>query len=438
MKYFLRSRFEKELNKSVEDFLESVSFDKRLARYDIEGSIAHVKMLAKCKIINYKEMQKIIKGLKEIRREIELGKFKFTKEYEDIHMNIEMRLINKLKDTGKKLHTARSRNDQISLDMRMYVRDEINETILLLKKFMQTLVLLSKKHEKKDQELVMPGYTHLQVAEPILFSWYLMAYYHMFKRDAERLSDVKKRVNIMPLGACAIAGTAMPIDREYVAKLLNFPSVTKSSIDTVSDRDFIIEFIAALSVIMMHLSRLSEDLILWSSPQFEFIKFDDSFCTGSSSMPQKRNPDVAEVIRGKTGRVYGDLITILTIMKGLPLSYNRDMQEDKEALFDATETVKKCLAIYPEMLKTMKVNKDKMKNAVMDHFSWAADLANTLVKNGSSWRDAYSKTAEFILTCVKKGIFLSKGYDTVDKIRNKISFPIKDMDKRIKLKEEIE
>jgi argininosuccinate lyase len=242
----------------------------------------------------------------------------------------------------------------------------------------------------------------------------------------------------MPLGACAIAGTAMPIDREYVAKLLNFPSVTKSSIDTVSDRDFVIEFIAALSVIMMHLSRLSEDLILWSSPQFEFIKFDDSFCTGSSSMPQKRNPDVAEVIRGKTGRVYGDLITILTIMKGLPLSYNRDMQEDKEALFDAAETVKKCLAIYPEMLRTMKVNKDKMKDAVMDHFSWAADLANTLVNNGSSWRDAYSKTAEFILTCVKKGIFLSKGYDTVDKIRNKLSFPIKDMIKSKNLKEENE
>jgi argininosuccinate lyase len=249
-----------------------------------------------------------------------------------------------------------------------------------------------------------------------------MAYYYMLQRDADRLVDVRKRVNVMPLGACAIAGTSLPIDRLYVAKLLNFPKITKNSIDTVSDRDFIIEYLATLSIIAMHLSRLSEDLVLWSSPQYEFIEFDDSYCTGSSSLPQKKNPDVAEIIRGKTGRVYGDLMGILTIMKGLPLSYNRDMQEDKKLLFDAVDTVKECLTIYPDMLKTMKINKEKMKKAVMDHFSWAADFANTLEQRGYSWRDAYVKTAKFILTCVKKGISLSQY--SYDEIKQVIESPI--------------
>ncbi|MFH0924605.1 MAG: argininosuccinate lyase, partial [bacterium] len=334
-------RFTQETDELVERFTSSISFDKRLYKYDIEGSLAHAKMLAKCKIISQDDGDKISKGLQDILEEIESGSFNFKIELEDIHMNIESRLIEKIGDVGGRLHTARSRNDQVALDIRLYLREELISIAELITKFQE--VLLNQAADNLD--IIMPGYTHLQRAQPILFSHYLMAYYEMLKRDKSRFTDCLKRVNIMPLGSAALAGTSFPVDRQFVAEQLGFDSVTENSLDAVGDRDFVIEALSTCSILMMHFSRLCEELILWSSSEFGFIELSDDYCTGSSIMPQKKNPDVPELIRGKTGRVYGHLMAILTTMKSLPLAYNKDMQEDKEPLFDAIDTVKDSLII---------------------------------------------------------------------------------------------
>jgi len=390
----VRSRFTKKLNKEVELFTSSIDIDKKLYAYDIAGSKAHVKMLAKCDIISQKEANQIINGLEEIKAEIENGSFKFSPELEDIHIHIEQALIDKLGQVGEKLHTARSRNDQVTLDTRLYLRDEIKQIIKLIKDLQKSIINVAEE----NFEVMMPGYTHLQHAEPVLFSHWLMAYFFMLQRDLQRLSDCYKRVNIMPLGTCALAGTSLPIDREYVAKELEFHGITENSIDTVSDRDYIIESIFACSLIMMHLSRLSEELILFSTTEFGFIELDEAFCTGSSIMPQKKNPDVCELIRGKTGHVYGHLISLLTIMKGLPLSYNRDMQEDKYPLFDTVETTKAILSIFAIMILNMKIKKEKMLSALTGDFSTATEIANYLVKKGIPFRNAHQIVSKICLS----------------------------------------
>lgn len=384
--------------KKVEEFLESISFDKRLYKSDIQGSIAHVKMLAKCKIIKDSEGKKIVKTLKEIEKEIESGKFKFHPSLEDIHTHIERKLIEKIGDVGAKLHTARSRNDQIALDMRLFLRNEIQEIAQLIRNLQKSIL----KVAEKDIDAIMPGYTHLQHAQPILFSHWLMAYFFMLDRDWERLLNTFDRVNVSPLGAAALAGTSHPIDREYVAHLLGFPKVAQSSMDAVSDRDFIIEFLADASLIMMHLSRLSEEFILFSSKEFGFIELDETFTTGSSIMPQKKNPDVCELIRGKTGRVYGNLMSLLTTMKSLPLAYNRDMQEDKVSLFDTVDTLKGSLSIYAQMLDTMKINKKKMLASLQGDFSMATDLADYLVKKDLPFRRAHRIVSKLVSETIKK------------------------------------
>ncbi len=384
--------------KKVEEFLESVSFDKRLYKYDIQGSIAHTKMLAKCKIIADSEGKKIVKALKEIEKEIKGGKLKFDLSLEDIHTHIEKRLIEKIGDIGAKLHTARSRNDQVSLDMRLFLRDEIKEIAELIRSLQKSIL----KVAEKNIDAIMPGYTHLQHAQPILFSHWIMAYFSMLDRDWKRLLNTFDRVNVSPLGAAALAGTSHPIDREYTARLLGFSKVTPSSMDAVSDRDFIIEFLADASLIMMHLSRLSEELILFSSKEFGFIELSDDFTTGSSIMPQKRNPDVCELIRGKTGRVYGNLMSLLTTMKSLPLAYNRDMQEDKIPLFDTVDTLKGSLAIYAQMLDAMKINKKKMLTSLEGDFSMATDLADYLVKKGLPFRKAHQIVSKLVKDTIKK------------------------------------
>jgi argininosuccinate lyase len=393
-------RFNQETEKSVEAFTESISFDRRLYKYDIWGSMAHAKMLGKCGIILKKEANQIVKGLKEIGKEIENGKFPFKTELEDIHMNIEKRLAHKIGDAAGKLHTARSRNDQVALDIRLYLRDEILEIIQDLEKLKNTLVNMAEK----NIDAIMPGYTHLQRAQPVLFSHYVLAYFEMFERDEERFEDAFQRVNVMPLGSGALSGTTLPIDRKYVAKLLGFPAVTRNSMDSVSDRDFIIEFLSAVSIAMMHLSRLSEDLILWSSSEFDYVVLPDSFCTGSSLMPQKKNPDILELIRGKTGRVYGNLVALLTVMKSLPLTYNRDMQEDKEPLFDSVDTLKPSLKIISELLKKMKINKEKMKEAAEKDFITATDIADYLVKKGLPFRKAHEVVGKMVNHCLKNGL----------------------------------
>ncbi|OIN97415.1 argininosuccinate lyase [Candidatus Desantisbacteria bacterium CG1_02_38_46] len=395
---FLRKRFNKGLRKEVLEFSSSLKFDKRLYKYDIDGSIAHAKMLGKCGIISKRESCRIVKGLEEIHQEIENGKLKL-RNAEDIHMAIEARLIQKIGSPGKKLHTARSRNDQVVLDFRMFLRDAVGEIIKLLRNLQEVILGVARK----NLSVIMPGYTHLQHAQPVLFSHHIMSYFFMLNRDAQRLRDCLKRINVMPLGACALAGTSLPIDRKYVARLLGFSSVSENSIDTVSDRDFAIETLGHLVLIMVHLSRLSEELILWSSSEFNFIEIDESFCTGSSIMPQKKNPDIPELIRGKAGRVFGDLATLTMTMKGLPLSYNRDMQEDKEPVFDAVDTVKECLKIYISLLKNIKVNKDKMYLAANDGFSVATDLTDYLVKKGVPFRQAYSIVAQIVMHCIKNG-----------------------------------
>ncbi len=378
-------RFSEKTDRMVEDFTSSIDIDKRLYSYDIEGSIAHCRMLAKASIISDEDALALIEGLGLIKREIERGDFQFDKGLEDIHMHIETRLIEKVGKVAQKLHTARSRNDQVVLDVRMYLRDETLNTVKLLVMLAKVIVDLAKTYI----DVVLPGYTHLQRAQPILLSHHFMAYYEMFSRDIDRFNDGLKRINVLPLGSAAIAGTTYPIDREYTAQLLEFPKVSANSIDAVSDRDFIIEFLSTASICMIHLSRMSEELILWSSSEFGFIELPDSFATGSSIMPQKKNPDVPELVRGKTGRVFGDLFSILTVMKSLPLSYNRDMQEDKTALFQTVDILKKCIEIYIKMLPKLKINQKTMEQATAKGFLNATDMADYLVAKGMPFRQAH-------------------------------------------------
>ncbi|MDP2754980.1 MAG: argininosuccinate lyase [Nitrospirota bacterium] len=391
-------RFREKTSKIVESFTESISFDHRLWRYDVRGSIAHAKMLGKQGIIPKEDSEKIINGLRDIAHEIESGKFRFRKDLEDIHMNIEAALIKKIGDVGGKLHTARSRNDQVALDLRLYLRAETREILSLIKKFQKTLLNIATKHLNS----LMPGYTHMQRAQPVLLSHHLLAYVEMLQRDIERLKDASKRINLLPLGSCAIAGTALPINRVYVAKLLGFEGISQNSIDAVSDRDFAIEFLSNTALLIMHLSRLAEELILWSAEEFRFIELPDAYTTGSSIMPQKKNPDVAELIRGKTGRVYGNLLSLLTVMKGLPLSYNRDLQEDKLPVFDTVDTVKSCLIILNEMLPVTRFNTKRMHKTAGNAYSTATDIAEYLVKKGTPFRKAHEITGKIVLYCIEK------------------------------------
>ncbi len=396
-------RFSKNTDKEVNDFHSSIRFDARMYRQDITGSIAHARMLGKCGVIEMEEAEKIISGLKEILTDIENGKAEFMIDAEDIHMNVETMLIAKIGDTGKRLHTGRSRNDQVALDIRMYLKDEITEIKGMLVSLEKDLLTLAKEH----LDTIMPGYTHLQKAQPITLSHHLMAYFEMFKRDITRLDDAFKRTNVMPLGSGALAATTYPLDRQMVADELGFDSVTLNSIDGVSDRDFVIELASALSICMMHLSRFCEELILWNSNEFSFVEMDDSCSTGSSIMPQKKNPDVAELIRGKSGRVYGDLVSILTTMKGIPLAYNKDMQEDKECIFDAVDTVKLCLPVFEKMIVTMKVNKENMLKGAGKGFTNATDAADYLVKKGMPFREAHEVIGKMVLYAIQNSKALS-------------------------------
>ena len=385
-------RFAEKTDERVESFTSSIAFDRRLAHYDIEGSIAHCRMLAGQSIISGDEASKIVKGLDRIAGDIERGNFKLDDALEDIHMNIEDRLTKKIGKVAQKLHTARSRNDQVASDVRMYLRDEVGNLVQKLTGLRLALVQFADMHI----DAIMPGYTHLQRAQPVLFSHHLMAYYEMFTRDTARLKDALKRINVMPLGSAALAGTTYPINRAYTARLLNFPKISANSLDSVSSRDFVIEFLAAASICMVHLSRLSEELILWSSSEFGFVEIPDAFATGSSIMPQKKNPDVAELVRGKAGRVFGNLVALLTVMKGLPLSYNRDMQEDKEPLFDTVDTLKACLDVYQELIPRLKVNRAAMEKAVSKGYLNATDMADYLVTRGMAFREAHHCTGEVI------------------------------------------
>lgn len=385
-------RFKKEIDSKTNDFNSSIRFDKRMYKEDITGSLAHSKMLAKQEIIDKEESKKIIDELKNILSDIENNKLEIDNNAEDIHMFIESELTKRIGSTGKRLHTARSRNDQVALDIRIYLKNEINEIIKLIIELIDTLV----KKAEKNLYTVMPGYTHLQRAQPITFAHHLMAYVEMLLRDLERLNQNYNRTNIMPLGSCALAGTTYNLDREYVKELLEFKDITKNSLDGVSDRDFAIEFISNISIVMMHLSRLSEEIVMWCSWEFKFIELDDAFSTGSSIMPQKKNPDITELIRGKTGRVYGNLMGILTMMKGLPLAYNKDMQEDKEFIFDSIDTVKICITTLIPMIDTMKVLKENMEKAALKGFINATDCADYLVKKGMPFRDAYKITGKLV------------------------------------------
>lgn len=385
-------RFQKGTAKNVDDFNSSIRFDQRMYKQDIKGSIAHATMLGKQGIIPQEDADKIVAELKNILADIEAGKIEFEIDAEDIHMNIEKILIERIGDSGKRLHTGRSRNDQVALDIRMYLMDETEVIRDMLKHTLQTLVDLASKHT----ETIMPGYTHLQKAQPITFAHHLMAYFEMFKRDYERLDDCRRRTNVLPLGSGALAGTTYPLDREFVAEQLGFDGVTLNSLDGVSDRDFAIELASCLSLVMMHLSRFSEELILWSSHEFSFVEMDDAYSTGSSIMPQKKNPDVAELIRGKTGRVYGHLMGLLTTMKGIPLAYNKDMQEDKEPIFDAIDTVKLCLPVFCDMISTMTVKKENMLQGAKGGFTNATDVADYLVKKGLPFREAHAVVGKMV------------------------------------------
>jgi len=392
-------RFQKNTAQLVEDFHSSIGFDRRLYRHDIRGSIAHARMLGKQGIISKEEADQIIAGLEALLEEIEAGAVRFSVEAEDIHMNIETLLIEKIGEAGKKLHTGRSRNDQVAVDTRLYVKEEIIKTRKLLFELLETLVDLAKEYSAS----IMPGFTHLQIAQPVTLGHHLLAYVEMFKRDLERLEDCYKRADVLPLGSGALAGTTYPLDRHMVARELGFSCVSENSMDSVSDRDYIIEFLAAASLIMMHLSRFCEEIILWSSQEFAFVELDDAYSTGSSIMPQKKNPDVAELIRGKTGRVYGDLISLLTVMKGLSLAYNKDMQEDKEALFDGVDTVQKCLLVFTPMLASMTFKQDRMYRDAGKGFSNATDLADYLVKKGMSFREAHHVVGNLVSYCLSGG-----------------------------------
>ncbi len=397
-------RFQKETDHLVEDFHSSISFDQRLYQYDIKGSIAHARMLGRCGIVTEEEAGAIVRGLEEVLAEIKAGQVEFSVEAEDIHMNVEQLLTAKIGDLGKKLHTARSRNDQVALDIRMYLKDEIDQVSGLLRQLQEALLDLAERH----LGTLMPGYTHLQRAQPVTLAHHLLAYCQMFGRDEGRLADCRRRADVMPLGAGALAGTTFPLDRQYVAEQLGFAAITQNSLDAVSDRDFAVEFTAAASLVMVHLSRFCEEIILWASAEFAFIELDDAFSTGSSMMPQKKNPDVAELIRGKSGRVFGNLQALLTVLKGLPLAYNKDMQEDKEALFDAVDTVKKCLLVFRPMLETMRVKEDNMQAAASKGFTNATDLADYLVRRGLPFREAHAVAGKLVFHCLQQKITLDQ------------------------------
>ena len=390
-------RFTQPTNAFVEEFTASISFDQRLYRYDIRGSIAHAEMLARQGIIAAEEAEAIVRGLEEIRAEIETGQFVFSVAREDIHMNIEARLIEKIGPLGGKLHTARSRNDQVALDVRLYLRDEVDAVGQALAELQSALL----DQAEANLAVIMPGYTHLQTAQPVLFAHHMLAYVEMLARDAGRLQDLRRRLNLMPLGAGALAGTTFPIDREWVAAQLGFDGVTRNSLDTVSDRDFALEFCSFAAIMMMHLSRLSEELILWSSADFSFIDLSDGFCTGSSIMPQKKNPDVPELVRGKTGRVYGNLVSLMTLMKSLPLAYNKDMQEDKEPLFDTIDTVRGSLKVFAAMIAEMTIRPEQMKTAAGRGFATATDVADYLVRKGLPFRQAHEVVGKTVRHCIE-------------------------------------
>lgn len=389
-------RFSKNTDKSVDDFNSSISFDSRLYRQDIQGSIAHARMLGKCGIIPEKDSELICRTLGEILTDIEKGLVEFEVDAEDIHMNVEKLLISRIGETGKRLHTGRSRNDQIALDIRMYLKEEMTGIKAMLKDLLTVLADMAEE----NLDAIMPGYTHLQRAQPITLAHHLMAYFQMFGRDTQRLSDCYKRTDVMPLGSGALAATTYPLDRRMVAESLGFGAITENSLDGVGDRDFAIELAACLSIVMMHLSRFCEELILWSTGEFSFVEMDDAYSTGSSIMPQKKNPDVAELVRGKTGRVYGDLMTLLTVMKALPLAYNKDMQEDKEAVFDAVDTVKMCLPVFTRMTSSMKIRRENMYQAAQGGFTNATDVADYLVKKGVPFRSAHEIIGKMVLYCI--------------------------------------
>ncbi|MFC2052339.1 argininosuccinate lyase [Chloroflexota bacterium] len=395
----IRGRFQKDADKSVTKFTASIPFDWQLYPYDIAGSIAHARMLAKQGIISNKEAELITDGLASIKEEIERGKFEFKTELEDIHMNIEARLIETIGETGGKLHTARSRNDQVALDMRLFTREAIADTLLRLKEFQQALINLAEA----NKDVIMPGYTHLQRAQPVLFAHHLLAYFEMLQRDIDRLNDCLKRTDVMPLGSGAVAGVAYDIDREFLARELGFSRISQNGMDAVSDRDFIVEYEAAASICMMHLSRLAEEVILWSSAEFDFIELDEAYATGSSIMPQKKNPDVAELVRGKTGRVYGHLMALLTTMKALPLSYNRDMQEDKEGFFDSVDTLLSSLEVFTGMVKTLKIKAENTAQAAKQGYILATDLADYLVKRGEAFRTAHTIVGKLVSHVIETG-----------------------------------
>lgn len=395
-------RFTKPTNQLVEEYTASISFDQQMWRQDIVGSLAHVAMLGKCGILPMEEVRQIIAGLKKVKEKIERGQAQFLVAHEDVHMNIEKMLIEEIGPVGGKLHTGRSRNDQVALDMHLYLREKLMEIIQLAMYLQEALLDQASQH----LDTVMPGYTHLQRAQPVLFGYHLMAYVSMLQRDIERMTETWKRVNVLPLGAGALAGTTFPIDRTFVAELLQFDGIYQNSMDAVSDRDFIVEFLADSSLLMTHLSRMCEELVIWSSQEFSFVELDDEFSTGSSIMPQKKNPDVAELVRGKTGRVYGNLIGLLTVLKGLPLAYNKDMQEDKEGMFDTVATLHGALALMTPMIQSMQVKTERMRQAVTQDFSNATDLADYLVRKNMPFRQAHEVVGRTVLYCIEHQKFL--------------------------------
>ena len=393
-------RFTKETDQLVYNFNASISFDKKFYRQDMEGSIAHVKMLGKQGILTEQETDELVKAVKDILREVEAGELEISHEYEDIHSFVEATLIDRLGDTGKKLLTGRSRNDQVALDMRLYTRQEVLATDELLEGILKVLLRIMEQ----NTDTFMPGFTHLQKAQPVTLAHHLGAYFEMFRRDRQRMQDIYQRMNFCPLGSGALAGTTYNLDRQYTADLLGFSGPALNSMDGVSDRDYLIEYLSALSTVMMHLSRFSEEVIIWNSNEYQFVEIDDAYSTGSSIMPQKKNPDIAELVRGKTGRVYGALVSLLTTMKGIPLAYNKDMQEDKELVFDAIDTVKGCLALFAGMLSTMKFNKDRMEASAKHGFTNATDAADYLVNHGVPFRDAHGIVGQIVLYCIGRGI----------------------------------
>ncbi len=395
-------RFTKETDAAVYAFNASIGFDQRFYRQDIRGSIAHVTMLAKQQILTEAERDEIVACLQEIQKDVEEGRLTITSEYEDIHSFVEANLIDRLGDTGKKLHTGRSRNDQVALDMKLYVRDAVDEIDAALHHLLSTILQVMADHTGT----YMPGFTHLQKAQPVTLAHHYGAYFEMFRRDRERLADIRCRMNLCPLGSGALAGTTYPLDRAYTAQLLDFDGPTRNSMDSVSDRDYVIELLSALSTVMMHLSRFSEEVILWNSNEYRFVEIDDAFSTGSSIMPQKKNPDIAELVRGKTGRVYGALMQMLTTMKGIPLAYDKDMQEDKELTFDAIDTTLQCIILFDGMIETMRFRKDVMERSAMNGFTNATDVADYLVRQGVPFRDAHSITGRLVLACIDKNCAL--------------------------------